>query len=267
MRARDGRTGDRLKEREMSETECHLSEEEAFWTAAAPIMFDEQRWAEAPIQIDQVISLLRVDPDAAFLDLCCGPGRHSIALARRGFRVTGVDINVSYLESARRQAADEGLSIEFVQADMRHFCRPDSFHAVINIQTSFGYFEELADDRKVLTNLHKSLQQGGALLLEMIGKEVLARSFQERVWHRHSSGVILVEERAIRRNWTWYERQGILLKDQMRHDYRFAHRVYSAAELSAMLTECGFRSVDVYGDLSGALYDHTAQRLVAVARR
>jgi SAM-dependent methyltransferase len=244
-----------------------LTAEEAFWTAVAPVMFDDQRWAEAPIDIDRVLSLLLVPPRTLFLDLCCGPGRHSIALAQRGFPVTGVDINAAYLEAAGKQAKADGLTIEFVQADMRHFCRPNAFGAVINIQTSFGYMEDPAEDRQVLINLHQSLREGGVLLMEMIGKEVLARSFQERVWHRHSSGVILLEERTISKDWTWYERRGILLKDQLRHDYKFAHRVYSAAELSGLMTECGFTSVKVYGDLSGGSYDHTAQRLVAVAHR
>jgi hypothetical protein len=104
-------------------------------------------------------------------------------------------------------------------------------------------------------------------LLEMVGKEVLARTFQERVWNEHSSGVIMLERRTISRDWTWYERQGILLRDQLRRDYRFAHRVYSAAELAFLLMECGFSTVNVYGDLTGAPYNHAATRLVAVARK
>jgi hypothetical protein len=77
----------------------------------------------------------------------------------------------------------------------------------------------------------------------------------------------LLEERTISKDWTWYERRGVLLKDQMRRDYRFAHRVYSAVELTWLLRECGFGSVEIYGDLAGAPYDHIARRLVAVARK
>jgi len=237
------------------------SEDEAFWSALAPIMFDAQRWAEAPLEIARVVALLQVQPGGSFLDLCCGPGRHSLALARQGFRVTGVDIQAAYLESARKQAQAEALAAEFVQADMRRFCRPDAFDAAINIQTSFGYFEDQAENRQVLVNLQQSLRQGGALLLEMVGKEILARDF-----HRHGE-VILLEERTVSKNWTWYERQGIMLNGEQRQDYRFAHSIYSAAELEALLTESGFRSVAIYGDLAGGPYDHAARRLVAVARK
>lgn len=244
-----------------------LPEDEAFWTATAAIMFDEQRWADAPSEIEQIVLLLEAEPNARFLDLCCGPGRHSLALARRGFAVTGVDIRADYLESARQHAKREGFAIEFVQGDMRQFCRPEAFDHAINVQTSFGYFEDPAEDQQVLLSMYRSLRVGGTLLMEMIGKEVLARTFQERVWNRHTSGAILLEERKISRDWTWYERRGILLKDQTRQDYRFAHRVYSGAELAALLTESGFRSVEIIGDLAGAPYDHAAARLVVVAHK
>ena len=63
---------------------------------------------------------------------------------------------------------------------MRKFKRPDSFDLALNMFTSFGYFENPADDAQVLRNIHGSLQPGGSLVLETIGKEVLGRIFQER---------------------------------------------------------------------------------------
>jgi ubiquinone/menaquinone biosynthesis C-methylase UbiE len=215
-----------------------------------------------------MISLLRLRPHAAVLDLCCGPGRHSLALAQRGFHVTGVDIRADYLEQARQQAESQELAIEFVQADMRQFCRPEAFDAAINLYTSFGYFEDPDEDHQVLTQVHRSLRDGGALLINGadLGKEILARTFQERTWHEQD-GMLLLEERKISRNWTWYERHGIVLTAQGRQNYRFAHRVYSAAEIAALLTESGFRAVEISGGLDGAPYDHVARRLVAVARK
>ena len=86
-----------------------------------------------------IVSLLKIDPGASILDLCCGPGRHSLELSRRGFSLTGVDRTKSYLEKARKQAETEGLKVEFIQEDMRSFCKSNTFDVVINLFTSsFG---------------------------------------------------------------------------------------------------------------------------------
>jgi SAM-dependent methyltransferase len=150
-------------------------EDDRFWETFAAVMFTEQRWSSAPIEIDWVLHLLEgVYPGMAVLDLCCGPGRHSLELKRRGFRVTGVDRTALYLDEARRRAHEEGLAVEFVQDDMRHFVRPGAFSAALSMYTSFGYFSDPADNLQVLANIYQSLKPGGALLMEMNGKEVLA---------------------------------------------------------------------------------------------
>jgi SAM-dependent methyltransferase len=241
-------------------------EQDSFWQTMAPKLFAGRHWEQAPQQVERMIALLRLEPGAAVLDLCCGPGRHALELAHRGFRVTGVDRTASYLEQARIQAEREGLSLELVQEDMRAFCRPEAFDAAINVYTSFGYFKDPSDDRRVLVNLHRSLKQEGILLIDTMGKEVLARIFRERDWHEQD-GVIYLEEREVQPGWGWIENRWIMLKDGERKDFTLGHRLYSAAELAALLADVGFASVDVYGDLEGAPYDHQAKRLIAVARK
>ena len=240
-------------------------EDESFWETFAPMMFREARWAAATEEADNVVELLGVNPGARILDLCCGPGRHSVELARRGFSVTGVDRTTAYLEEARKRAEAEGLAIEFVEDDMRSFCRPDSFDGAINLFTSFGYFEDATEDRQVLVNLYQSLKEGAALVMDMVGKEVLARIFRARTWSEEN-GAILLEERKVCKDWTWMENRWIILEGTSRKEVAVSHRIYSAAELSALLKECGFAAVDIYGDLDGAPYDQNAKRLVAVAR-
>jgi SAM-dependent methyltransferase len=251
---------DATKESEMKS--WHESDD--FWETMAPMIFGNQRWDAAPVEVDQVVRLLGASPGAAILDLCCGPGRHSLELARRGFNVTGVDRTAVYIERAQEQAEAEGLAVEFVQEDMRHFCRPNVFDAAISLFTSFGYFEDPDENHQVLTNMYHSLKDEGTLILEMMGKEVLARIFRERDWSEQD-GVLFLEERKVSKDWSWMENRWIMLRGQERHEFEISHWLYSAAELSAMLKECGFGSVGVYGDLEGAPYDHRARRLVAVA--
>ena len=218
------------------------------------------------MEIDRTTALLGVEPGAAILDMCCGPGRHSLELARRGYRVTGVDRTAAYLEQARQQAQEEGLTLELVENDMRHFYRPNSFDGAMLMYTSFGYFEDPAENLQVLASVCRSLSERGALIMDMMGKEVLARVFRERDWDEVDDAIIL-QQRKGSKDWSWLENRWIALEDQQRYEIEVSHWIYSAAELSDMLKECGFSSVDVYGDLEGAPYDHTAKRLVAVARK
>ena len=239
-------------------------EADAFWTTWAPFLFEERRWQQAQGEVANIISLVKLSPGASILDLCCGPGRHSLQLAQAGFSVTGVDRTKTYLQKARKQAAKEELNIEFICADMRDFCRPNAFDAVINLFTSFGYFEDISDDRKVITNVYRSLKSGGVFLIDTMGKEILARIFRERDWYE-VNGIVVLQERKVCRDWSWLEERWVMIKDGKMDEHKLSHRLYSAAELAALLKDCGFTTVDAYGDLAGAPYDQTAKRLVVVA--
>lgn len=241
-------------------------EQDAFWETVEPVLFAQRRWSDAPAEVEKIISLLGLQTGMSLLDLCCGVGRHSLEFTRRGFRVTGVDRTRVYVDKASKHGQAEGLEVEFVQDDMRAFCRPEAFDVVINLFTSFGYFENPEDDRRVVTNVYRSLKAGGVLLLEMMGKEVLARIFQERGWHEEN-GILILEERKLARAWGWIENRWIMFKDNRRTELRLSHRLYSAVELISLLTECGFAHTDVYGDLAGSPYDHTAKRLVGVGHK
>ena len=241
-------------------------EQDAFWTKWAPFMFDQRRWEQAQGEVANIISLLKINPGASILDLCCGPGRHSLQLARAGFSVTGVDRTKTHLEHARQQAVKEGLKVAFVQDDMRSFCRPATFDVVVNLFTSFGYFEDTDEDKKVVTNVYQSLRENGVFLIDTMGKEVLARVFRERDWYEVDDAFML-QERKVSRDWSWMENRWIMVKDGKTEESRLSHRLYSAAELAALLRDCGFNAIDTYGDLTGTPYDHTAKRLVLVAHK
>ena len=187
-------------------------------------------------------------------------------LARQGFSVTAVDRTKMYLERARKQAETEGLKIEFIQDDMRQFCRPGSFDVAINLFTSFGYFEDTNDDKQVAANVYHSLKEKGVFLIDVMGKEVLARIFRERDWYELDNTMVL-EERKVCANWSWMENRWLMIKDGKMDEWKVSHRLYSATELAALLSDCGFKAIDVYGDLTGTPYDHTAKRLVLVAHK
>lgn len=241
-------------------------DDDAFWTLMAPFMFDEARWASTAAEIDLITELAQMAPGTAVLDLGCGPGRHSLELARRGHRVTGVDRTRHYLQQAREKADQEGLAVEFMEADMRAFRKPARFDVALNLFTAFGYFEDAAENERVLCNVYDSLREGGVLLIETMGKEILARIYQHRDW-REQDGVLFLEERLPAKNWSWLDVRWILVDGGKTTEFKLGHWLYSAVELEQMLCKAGFSGVDIYGDLEGRPYDQTASRLVALARK
>jgi SAM-dependent methyltransferase len=243
-------------------TEWH--DDDIFWTKMAPFMFSEARWEGTPAEVDALTALVGLRPNSAVLDLGCGPGRHSLELARRGFQVTGVDRTRLYLQEARKRAADEGLAIDFVEADMRSFRQPERFDVALSLFTAFGYFEEAAENQRVLQNIYDSLHPGGVLLLELMGKEILASIYQARDWDE-VDGVFLLQERKVSKNWSWIKNRWIVTGDGETIAYESGHWVYSAVELQLMLIEAGFSRVDIYGDVEGRPYGVEAKRLVAAA--
>ena len=261
-----GKMSERVQEARAGEPGSAWYEDDEFWRIFGPWMFDRTRLERAPEDVGDLVRLTAVPDKARVLDLCCGIGRHSVELAKRGYTVTAVDRTKSYLQAAQERAEREGCTLEPVLEDMRRFVRPASFELAVNLYTSFGFFTDVNDDQTVLAHVHESLMPGGKLVLEMIGKEIVARIYRERDW-LEEDGVLMLQERVVCDDWSWMMNRWIAIDGAERHEYRFGHRLYSAAELRDALKRAGFARVQIYGALFGVPYDHNALRLVAVATK
>ena len=249
----------------MSEHESWYNQDE-FWELNEPVLFNIQRQSSAVTEVEKIVALLQLDERARILDLCCGIGRHSLEFAQRGFDVVGVDRTTAYIEKARKAASKQNLNAKFTVTDMRQYCEPNYFDVIVNLFGSFAYFEDQADDRKVVENMYASLRPGGQFLIETMGKEILARDFQAKDWAEVGDTLVL-SEREITRNWERINTRWIIIKGGRRSEFNVSLRSYSAIELSSLLVECGFPEVSVYGDLEGAAYDRAAKRLVMIGRK
>jgi len=237
-------------------------EDETFWREFYPVMFPPERFAAASQEVDQILLLTKpVGPRV--LDLCCGPGRHSVEFAKRGLSVTGVDRSAFLLGKAR-ESSD---AVEWVQQDMREFSRPGSFDMVCCLFTSFGYFADDEENQAVLKNIHASLGPAGVFVIDVLGKERLARIRQDAICTDHPDGIQWLQRPRICDDWTRIRNEWTLIKDGHARTFRFEHFVYSGRELKDMLLQCGFSSVRLFGNFRGNPYDVGAERLVAVAQR
>lgn len=241
-------------------------EDEAFWREMYPYMFDEQRFATADEQVRKIVKLTGVRRGAV-LDLCCGPGRHSVVLAKRGFQVTGVDRTRFLLNKARRRAKSARARIEFVHSDMRDFVRPAAFRLALNLFTSFGYFNKKDDDRRALRNIFESLTLGGVCVIDVMGKERIAKILQPTTSTRYPDGTLLIQLHEIFDDWTRIRNEWILIKGNRVRRFKFHHTLYSGQELNDRLRQAGFADVKLYGEIDGRPYGPDAPRLIAVARK
>jgi len=239
-------------------------ENESFWREGYRFMFSDDAFRVATDQVEQIVALTGVSLGRV-LDLCCGPGRHAVPLALKGFHVTAVDASPFLLGKAQEHANRFNVEIDFAHADMRAFRRPDAFDLAVSMSSSFGYFAHRADDRQVAANLHDSLGSGGVALIDVMSKELTGR-FKD-TWITEAENVMRVERHEIIDNWTRIKSEWILIRDGSVQRFEYCVRIYSGQELSDLLRDVGFGDVVLYGDLDGRSYGPSAKRLLAVARK
>ena len=92
-------------------------------------------------EIDFLVRTVGLRPGDSVLDVCCGSGRHALELARRGYRVTGIDVSAEAIAYARRTAADEGLAVDLRVGDMRALPTDVQADLAICMGNAFGYLE------------------------------------------------------------------------------------------------------------------------------
>jgi len=237
---------------------------EELWMKLYPFMFPESGFQTAREEVTAIMGITGLT-SGRVLDLACGPGRHSVPFAMNGFRVTGVDRSQFLLGNARQYAERLRLSLEWIQDDMRYFSRPESFHLALSLYSSFGYFEDPQENLMVLHNIHRSLKDGGMLLMDLPGREVLARDFREAVHFEVPEMGYIAEYRTVTGDWKkLYLNWEITEKDQTER-LSFKLWLYSGYELKDMLTAVGFSSVELYGGFDGRQYDQEAKQLIAYA--
>lgn len=232
--------------------------------AYAHVLTPERTEAEVNF-ITKVFSLPR---GSKILDLACGHGRHTIALARRGYRMTGQDINAFFLKKAKRAAKRARVEVRWVQSDMREIPFEEEFAGIVNLFTSFGYLESDAEDQKVINEVGGALRPRGKFVLDVINREWRVRNFRERDWQELSNGSVIITERrfdfASGRN---YERKVWMENNGKRKEVKVMVRLYTLAELVEMCEHAGLRFKEVYGNYAGEPLNFDSRRCILITEK
>ena len=216
--------------------------------------------SEAEHAIDLIATHLPGRGIQAVLDLACGAGRHSKPLCERWWTV-GLDLSAALLRVARRDTPDA----PYVRADMRELPFADeSFDLVVNLFTSFGYFEDDREHARVLACVRTAMKPGGTMVIDFLNASQVRRnlvSYDERV----ENGITIEQSRVISPDDRFVEKT-IRLRDRGR-EYVERVRLLSAGDLERMLELAGFDVVHCFGDYSGAHWSENSPRTILFASR
>jgi len=132
------------------------------------ILYKKRNASEAALLIDNILKTFKPKKNTKFLDLGCGSGRHAVYLNQKGFYVDGFDLSKKSLEEAKKK---ENNKLKFYQKDMREFTINEQYDFVLNLFTSFGYFEDDNDNKNVFKNISTSLKTNGHLIIDFFNPE------------------------------------------------------------------------------------------------
>lgn len=224
--------------------------------------------AETAEEVEFICEVLELLQGATVLDLCCGQGRHGQLLADKGMKVVGLDSSRFLLTEAQKNASSNQSCVHFVEGDTRHIPLKPVCDAVINLFTSFGFFED-SDNKKVITTIATALKPGGKFLLE----------------HWNPYAVLQLDQT---RNW-WWMAESLLALAEVKYDptsgqlsdYRTVVdistgavresvnriRFYFPTELKGMLASAGLKVRAMYGDFDYSPFLTDSRRLITIAEK
>jgi len=219
--------------------------------------------AEAARFIDRLVEREGLAEGAAVLDLGCGAGRHARRLASHGFDVTGLDLSA---ESLRRARPSESATLRFVRQDMRRPFGADRFDHILNLFTSFGYFEDVADHLAVVQNIAAALRPGGSVVIDYLNVRSAERHLNpEEVAERDGATY-----RISRWSDAAHIHKRIVIDDGHGTPAEFAERVARLGidDFRFMFALCGLSVQHTYGDYALSSFDaDVSPRLIVVGRK
>jgi 2-polyprenyl-3-methyl-5-hydroxy-6-metoxy-1,4-benzoquinol methylase len=218
----------------------------------------EERLAQTPREIASLISYLKeqgFQPERV-LDLNCGIGRHSIALAKRGIRVLGTDISPHYIEIAESKALEDKVAgtAGFKVADMRRIAstlaEEPLFDGIVCLWTSFGFYDDKTNEN-ILRDCRKLVKPGGFFALDIVNKDWVIQNYQEKGVAQYNDWIVL-EERKLdlkksRNHNTWmFLKQTGELSFKLENMIDLDHRIWDLPELITLFKDTGWEFKAAY---------------------
>jgi len=225
------------------------------------LLYQNRDYKEADLFIKNLSNFLKINLNANILDLACGNGRHSITLNKLGFNVTGVDLSKNSISIAKQS---ENKKLNFHIHDMRNKFGSESYEYIFNLFTSFGYFNSMDDNIKMLESIKKMLAPKGILIIDFLNAEKVIRKLK-----KHETKNIEKIEFNINRyikNKKVYKEISII--DPSGENYEFTERVqlFNLDDFNSLLNT-NFQILHTFGDFNLNEFDsQISDRLIIIAQ-
>ncbi|MFT5819479.1 MAG: SAM-dependent methyltransferase [Crocinitomix sp.] len=225
------------------------------------ILYKNRDHSEAELFIRNLFDQLDVSKESTVLDLACGKGRHAVFVNSLGYNTTGVDLSSESIETAK---LNESESLHFFQHDMREPIQDARFDLVLNLFTSFGYFQDTSHNEKMLDSIHTYLADSGKLVIDFFNVKKVMNELVE-------SETKLIEDITFEISKT--VENGAILKDIQFQDqgnkFHFQERVQALgiADFELMLARTNFEIEAIYGNYDLDQYESNSERLIIVAKK
>ena len=222
------------------------------------ILYKDRNHTEAQLFMDNITNYLNLPEGAKILDLACGKGRHSIYLNKLGFHVTGADLSENSITEAKKS---ENQTLHFVEHDMR---KPfdEKFDAIFNLFTSFGYFENEADNLTTLIAIKDSLSEYGFAVIDFMNVDyVIPNLIPNEV--KTVEGIDFHIKRFYIEDYIYKE----IDFEQNGKKFHFTEKVraFTLADFEEMMEKAGIFLLDIFGDYKLKKFHKTeSERLIMI---
>lgn len=221
-------------------------------------LYKDRDYSEAQQFMDNIVSYLNIPEGGKILDLACGKGRHSIYLNTLGYDVTGVDLSEQSIIKAK-QFENEKLKFEVHDMTKPY---PDTFDAVFNLFTSFGYFEDDSCNLKTIASIKKELNPYGFGVIDFMNVNyVINNLVPENI--KTVDGIDFHQKRSVQ--------NGYIVKDitfeidETTHHYQERVKALTLNDFEVLFNNAGVHLLDVFGNYKLHKYDSkTSERLILV---
>jgi SAM-dependent methyltransferase len=227
-------------------------------------LYGHRTLEEARKAVTLVQDVARVPVGARVLDVCCGYGRHALALAQAGYRATGLDGSAFLIDRARREFSHP--LVDYIVGDMRGPYPGAPYQAIVNFFTSYGYFDTDEENAAVARHMAVCVEPAGIVIIDVFNAPALQKVLVPETVSM-VQGATVVQER-------WIEgpfvRKKITITNPCSHDLEFEERVWltTLADLERHTASANLRIERVVGDYDGSPFNEaTSPRCIVIARR
>jgi len=225
------------------------------------LLYKNRDEKEAKLFINKLINFLSPKEDSYFLDLCCGKGRHTKYIHSLGYKIDGTDLskrNINYLQKFNNK------KIHFFQSDMRENYSINQYDYILNLFTSFGYFDTEKDDLLVAKQIYKSLKNKGVLIIDFINMKKALIKIQKNEIKKINNIIFQIEKH--------YDNQFLYKKIEFtdsKKKYSFTEKVKILYEndFKAIFQKNNLQLVETFGDYNLNKFNNNSDRLIMVFKK